>query len=125
MRRLARTYGLLVVLYAVAGASAGATAQDRGALGAKRCGDVRVDRFLRPARHGEFGAFDIDAYHSDCRTARRLASRYVHHPPADPRRSQVAGWSCTEVNAGVNQEGYVACRRRASTVAFRDATPNG
>jgi hypothetical protein len=112
---------------------ADAVTKDTGSLGATRCGDVRLDRFLHASRHGDFGAFDINADQTDCRIARRVASRYVRDPRAvETKNWRFANWSCLHAEALINQEVYVVCDGRrgknlrgAGSVTFRNALPSG
>ena len=92
---------------------------------ARDCGNVRVDRTLKPAPLGIFGAFGIKASGTGCAKARRVASGYIHDPGAIERNSvKIRGYRCTFRANGV-QQGKVTCTRKSASVRFLDLIPNG
>jgi hypothetical protein len=96
-----------------------------GAGDTRRCGNVRVDRMLRPDPRGQFGAFAIRARDTGCRRARRLASTYVRDAASDagaPRR--IGRWRCTARTID-NQMQRVRCRLGERVVSFRNVLPSG
>jgi hypothetical protein len=86
---------------------------------------VRVDRDLRPAAGGDFGAYPIRTRRTGCTRARRLASRYVREPAADPTAPRRIGhWRCTSRTVDV-QVVRVRCSLGNRRVTFRDHLPSG
>jgi hypothetical protein len=96
-----------------------------GAGDTRRCGNVRVDRMLRPDPQGQFGAFAIRARDTGCRRARRLASTYVRDPVSDPgARRRIGRWHCTARTID-DQVQRVRCRLGERRVSFRNLLPSG
>jgi hypothetical protein len=94
-------------------------------VAARECGNVRVDRTLKPAPLGIFGAFGIKASGTGCAKARKVASAYIHDPGAIERKSaRIRGYRCTFRANGV-QQGRVTCTRHHASVGFLDLIPNG
>jgi hypothetical protein len=92
---------------------------------ARECGNVRVDRTLKPDHLGIFGAFGIKAGGTGCAKARRVASGYIHDPGAIERKSAtIRGYRCTFRANGV-QQGKVTCARKGASIRFLDLIPNG
>lgn len=89
------------------------------------CGDVRVNRFLRPDPRGAFGAFGIVARGVRCPAARGLAGRYVHTPSAPEHKTRLDGWICTPHPTAKAQQVRVSCTLRGATVTFEDELPSG
>jgi hypothetical protein len=115
--RTASVLGLLLLALAVVPAA--------HAVGTQRCGNVRVDRTLRPDPEGNFGAFAIRARNTGCRRARRLASTYVRNPRSDPSAPRRIGrWRCTSRTID-NQVERVRCRLNERRVSFRNVLPSG
>lgn len=95
------------------------------ATAARDCGNVRVDRTLKPAPLGIFGAFGIKASGTGCAKARRVASGYIHDPGAiELKNVKIRGYRCTFRANGV-QQGKVTCTRKSASVRFLDLIPNG
>jgi hypothetical protein len=109
----------VLALFAVTG-SAAARALNKPL----HCGDVRVNRFLRPAPAGMFGAFGIVTRGAGCPAARDIARRYVHHP-TEQKTIYLAGWKCTIQRAIAAQRVRVTCTRDGKPVSFADEVPNG
>lgn len=118
--RMLRVPVLIAVALFVAATSAHAQV-----TAARDCGNVRVDRTLKPAPLGIFGAFGIKASGTGCAKARRVASGYIHDPGAIEQKSvKIRGYRCTFRANGV-QQGKVTCTRKHASVRFLDLIPNG
>lgn len=120
LARLLRVAPLVAVAALVAASSAPAQV-----TAARECGNVRVDRTLKPAPLGIFGAFGIKASGTGCAKARHVASGYIHDPGAIEQKSvKIRGYRCTFRANGV-QQGKVTCTRRRASIRFLDLIPNG
>jgi len=92
---------------------------------ARDCGNVRVDRTLKRAPLGIFGAFGINASGTGCGKARRVASGFIHTPSAiDQKGTTIRGYRCRFRVIGP-QTARVACSRHHARVRFLDLIPNG
>jgi hypothetical protein len=112
----------LVAVVALVAASSVPAAQ---VTAARECGNVRVDRTLKPDHLGIFGAFGIKASGTGCTKARHVASGYIHDPGAIEKKSvKIRGYRCTFRPNGV-QQGKVTCTRKGASIRFLDLIPNG
>jgi hypothetical protein len=90
------------------------------------CASVRVDRFLHPSPKGDFGAFDVTATGTTCRTADAVASYFIGHPRlAELKSATVQGFTCRLHYLQVSQRIAESCTRGGATVHFQDEIPNG
>ena len=89
-----------------------------------RCGNVRADLILMPAKDGDFGAFRIRAWGVGCRTARRVASTYVISPGDPSKRTHIGRWRCTARTLDA-QVVRVRCVMGEARISFRNQFPSG
>jgi hypothetical protein len=116
-----RTILLVIVLAAVAVPAAAAPE-------ARHCGNVdRSDRFGRPSTHGAFGIFGVTAQGVACRSARRLAHRWLGwaaHASNPSKPHVVNGYLCRS-RAPRAQELAVRCSTKTALVRLTWRIANG
>jgi hypothetical protein len=86
------------------------------------CASVRINQDHRLDRHALFGAFHIKRLGTSCKTARKVAYRYVHDPKAVRRVTHILRFTCTNHSTDY-QEVKVTCRKTKARITFTYVVP--
>jgi hypothetical protein len=86
------------------------------------CASVRINQNHRLDNHALFGAFHIKRLGTSCKTARKVAYRYVHSPKNVRRVTHILGFTCTNHSTDY-QEVKVTCRKKGARITFLYVVP--